>query len=351
MAADYQIPKDWLGKVKGSAAEAKQRIAAANRQRAEAASEPLSRILGVKDIQTGKWDANRVLETTLGGVQRAITRQDLAAFRQNISTVKSNFVAGVTAQQIINLSREIDRKRANDQIKMAVPVSASKGRVRFITNAGGETPGVHRHHVMVEFLDFGKEAAAADTKPRQAALNLRKSPLKIECDCGRWRFWYKYVATIGGYNAGSPETGFPKIRNPGLTGIACKHLLRVMHEITVRGSVLNFIAQQLEKAKGDDLSRARSTTEQAQAETIAKQQNQRRTSHEIKIKQIRDRVITAVKTTQKPKKAAQKSKPIPPAAQIAADPHAQLRALLKAAGQSESQIEAMIRASIENEGK
>lgn len=350
MAENYTPPDDWLGELKGSAEEAKKRIAADNKKRLEAGREPKSRILSVKDIQKGKWDADRILTTTLNGERREITAEDLKAFKQNISTAKDKFSKGISAQQVINHSRAIDRERANQQIKMAVPVSATKGKVKFITNAGGETPNVHRHHVVVEFLDFDKEAASGDTNARQSALRLRKSPLRIECDCGRWRFWYKYIATIGSYNAGTPENGYPKIRNSSLTGIACKHLLRVMHEITNGGSVIAFLANQIEKGKFDDLNRAQSRLSQKKAEEITKKQNKRTSTHELKVKEIAEKIKKAAEKAPKPKKEAPATKRVKPNTK-STDPYAQMRQVLKSMGSSDAQIEAMIAAHKATEGK
>ncbi len=76
--------------------------------------------------------------------------------------------------------------------------------------------------------------SAALGNPRPSAkvsYYLTKSYLKFDCDCGRHRFWYRYISTIGGFNAGRDETGFPKIRNPQLTGVACKHVLRTLTAI------------------------------------------------------------------------------------------------------------------------
>lgn len=335
----WQPPKDWLGELAGSAQESKQRIAGANKTRRDAGKAPQSRILSVKDIQKGKWDADRVLRTTLGGVLREITADDLRAFQQNIATTKTRFTGGMTAQQIINNALEIDRTRANEQIRFAVPVSASKGKVRFITNAGPESKDT-RHHVQVEFMDYDREAASADTNARQSALKLKRSPLKIECDCGRWRFWYKYIATIGGFNTGTPETGFPKIRNPHLTGVACKHLLRVMHEIQNGGATIAFLANHIEKGKAHDENKARTKLSQEQADKQVKNLG-RRTSEKHTVKVV-EAIIKAAKTTPKPKKKAART-------QQAVD-YAAMRAMLKSMGQSDAQIDAMIAASKANEG-
>ncbi len=300
MSDNYVPPKDWLGQVKGAAADAKNIHSAANQQRRSVNTIP--KILSVKDIQSGKWDADRTLKTTLGGVLREITHEDLKAFKENIKAVKNNFTGGMTAQQIINHSQQIDRDRATKQITMAVPVSASKGTVRFITNAGGETKGVHRHHVTVEFLRYESEASSADTNKRQSANRLRNSPLKIDCDCGRFRFWYSYIASIGGFKLGTQESGFPKIRNSHLKGVGCKHLLRVMQEIKKGGAITVFLAKQMDKGKAHDENKASSRFSQKEAEKLIKNQAKRTTGHEVKAREVREAIRKIADKAPKPVK-------------------------------------------------
>lgn len=328
----------WLGKLQGSGAEARQRAEADRQQRLEEGRRQGSIILNQKDILTGSWDAHKVLFTTLGGQVRPITSDDLAAFRQNIQTAQSRFKKGITAKQVIDWSLQEDRKRATDQIKMATPVSSVNGKVRYITNAGPDSE-VTRHHVTIEFLNYGAESASGGTDPRKAALRLRKGPLKIECDCGRWRYWYRYIATIGGFNAGRSETGFPKIRNPKLHGIACKHILRVMAEVDSGASTINFLSRLMEKAKASDEAKAVLRATQSGAEKAVKNQAKRTTGGEIKTSsQKRDERMA--------KAAANAAKKAPPpkrprkASTISANDAAKA---LAASGLSMEQIMALIK--------
>ena len=341
----YIPPKDWLGQLSGSAKEAKDLIAKDNQIRRN----EVAKILSVKDIQSGKWDADRTLRTTLNGVERDITLEDLKAFKKNISTVQANFSGGMTAQQVIKHSRQIDRERASQQITMAVPVSATKGKVRFITNAGPDSKDL-RHHVTVDFLHFDSQASAANKTSRQSALSLRKLPLKIYCDCKRFRFWYKYIATIGGFNAGTPETGFPKLKNPKLGGVACKHLLRVMKEIDSGGAIIGFLTKQMDKGKAHDENKASSKFSQKEAEKLIKHQAKRTTGHEVKAREVREAIRKVAAKTPKPVKTVGATKRVKPNKNLK-DPYAQMRAALKAMGQTDTQIEAMIAASKANEGK
>jgi hypothetical protein len=270
---------DWLGRIQGSGSEMRSRLAEDAKQRAEEGKRQGSIILNQKDVLTGQWDASKVLFTTLGGQLRTITGEDLQAFKYNIGQVQKNFTKGISAKQVIDLSLHEDRKRATDQIKMAVPVSSQNGKVRFITNAGPDSD-VSRHHVIVEFMNYGAEASSGLTDPKKAAQRLRKGPLKFECDCGRHRFWYRYIATIGGFNAGRPETGYPKIRNPNLYGVGCKHVLRVMSDINSGAATLTYLTKLMGKAKASDEAKAALRQRQEDAEKIV--QNQSRRSAEIK---------------------------------------------------------------------
>lgn len=257
----------WLPKLKGSAADQKDRAAKDAAQRRAAGAAPKSVILNAQDVQ-GEYDAHRLLKTTMGGQMRALTHDDLATFRHNIRQVQSRYQGGIRARQVLDLSLPIDRQRANEQIRMAVPVSAYGQRVRFMTNAGPDSDVTH-HHVIVDFLSYASAASGARGDAKQSATWLRKEPLRIECDCGRWRYWFRYIATIGKFNAGRDETGFPKIRNPDLHGVACKHILRVVAEVESSTAVHLFLVRLIEKARTKDDNKVSVQMSQADAEKLA----------------------------------------------------------------------------------
>ncbi len=197
---------------------------------------PRPMFLRPEDIAKGKdYDVEKVLFTTLGQQKgdrpRRITRDDILAFQDNILLLKDQYKKGITIQNIVNLSLQDDIDRANEQIHMAVPLSRKSGLVHFLTNAGPNSK-VQNHHVEVEFSNFNsvvfdiKKEAISTVKNRIA-----NGKIKFECDCERHTFWFRYMATIGGYGLGRQEGGFPKVRNPHLSGVACKHVLRVVHWI------------------------------------------------------------------------------------------------------------------------
>jgi hypothetical protein len=187
-------------------------------------------ILAPDDV-AGAYDAARVLLTTLGGQVRPITRDDLLAFQASAQQLGKRFKGGITAKQVIDLSMPIARQRTQRQIHTAFPVTAKGGRILFQTNAGPDSK--HRHHtVTVEFLNFDA-CVASPVAAKSIVPQLLKGAIKIDCDCEDWRYRLRYMATKGKYAAGPWfETGFPKITNPLLHGVGCKHVLRVCVLIT-----------------------------------------------------------------------------------------------------------------------
>ncbi len=105
-----------------------------------------------------------------------------------------------------------------------------------------------RHYVTVNLLNFMPVVASA-IKVDKTGLELSKGPLQISCSCGRWRYWLAYLATKAGYNSGHAEDAFPKIRNPGLHGIACKHILRVMGMIHQSPYMKQYMTTMVKKAR------------------------------------------------------------------------------------------------------
>lgn len=177
----------------------------------------------------GDYRVSRLLGTTLGGKLRAITTDDLKAFAATVKALGKKFKGGITAKEVISLSLPIDRQRANDEIKTAVPTAHRDGAMHFVTNAGPDSDKT-RHHVYVEFLEY-QSAVASPVKAGAMVKPMAEGRIRFRCDCGRFTYWYGYLATVGQFIYGDTQVNFPKIRNPHLVGVACKHSLRVMQQL------------------------------------------------------------------------------------------------------------------------
>lgn len=283
-----------LGNIRGANKEAAARYQGelAQRQRA-------SRTLSPNEV-SGDYDAGRLLSTTLGGESRALTHDDLRVFRQNVATLGKQFKGGVTAKSVIDMSLRIDRERADKQIRTAVPVQSMGGKIHFITNAS-KGSNVTRHHVHIDLMNFSA-AVSSPGKPADMVKLLTGGALKFDCDCGRHTYWYRYIATVGRFNAGRDEPAFPKIRNPTLTGIACKHVLRVMQQIQ-SPIIKSQIEKMIERGRAM-LSHKPTVLTKKEAEAIAKQQREREgwkrnkveSTGEKRIRLARARAIQTVAT-------------------------------------------------------
>lgn len=209
-------------------------------------------ILSADDL-SGLYDPSRGLFTTIDGKPRMLTADDILAFKAAVRDIQhkhgqykggkpTGAAGGILPKQVIDLSRPEDRQRGTKEIHMAVPVVNRAGVVHFQTNAGPNSD-VQRHHVHVQFM--GYDAALAGGLPvKEAAKQMAAGKVKFDCDCGRHTFWFRYIATIGNFNYGRAEDGFPKVRNPKLFGLACKHVLRVMAVIT-HGPTFQMFAQRM----------------------------------------------------------------------------------------------------------
>lgn len=279
---------------------------------ARAASKTLLR----PDDVSGEYDVGRALMTTMGGAPRMLTVDDLKQFKQQTARVKRERIKGITAKGVIDLSLPVDRKRANEEIRTAAPISTKGGTIKFMTNSGPNSDR-DRHYVTVDVRNFSAVAASA-IKLDKCGHELIKSPLAISCTCGRWRYWLAYVATVGGYNSGHREDAFPKIRNPGLTGVACKHVLRVMAAFSQSPQIKLYLSNMVKRAR-DQVEDKRRDEKVADAREMAElmrkdswRQRQIRTSDEKRQARMsaaqREAMAKAATKATAPKKPAPSSR-------------------------------------------
>ncbi|WP_294000910.1 hypothetical protein [Sphaerotilus sp.] len=251
-------------------AEAKARYKADLQQRLAA-----KHILDPQEVG-GAYNAGRALDTILNGQLRKITAEDLQRFAALAKSLGKKFAGGITAKQIINLAHPERRQRANTEIHYAVPMEIKGSVIHFTTSA---SPGSRaaRHHVYVDFVGLsGATAAPAEEEQLPAlARQLATGSIRIDCDCEDWRFVFRYIATVGNYNSMRPETGFPKIRNPQLDGVACKHVLRTVHLLT-QPIALQRIEQMIKLARGTLDRKATARLKKAQADDMALEQMARK---------------------------------------------------------------------------
>lgn len=206
---------------------------------------------------------SELLEFTLGDTKRnnelkkTMNAAVLDAYLANVKAASNKFLGGITPTDVINQSRREDINRANKQIFLASVFKRQGNIIHFVTNAGVGSSDTH-HYVSVQLLDYpelllGRTRAPSVTDVKKAVID---GKINFDCDCGRHQYWYRYLATVGKYNFGVDENRYPSTRNPKLTGVACKHTLRVMKHLMsphmiakVKGYATDDIAKASNKIK------------------------------------------------------------------------------------------------------
>lgn len=333
--------------------------AKANKQARETFEFDLQRRLGGKNILStedlsGLYDPARGLFTTAGGVPRPLNFQDLENFRAAVRELKERakskkFLGGIKPQQVIDLSWQEDRARAHKEITMATPVANRGGVIHFQTNSGPNSRTV-RHHVYVELLNY-QAAIASPADPSKMAKELLTGNVRFDCDCERHTFWFRYMASVGGYAYGRQETGFPKIRNPNLRGVACKHVIRVMALMVQSPTMRQYAARMISQAREalDNKNRALKIKDMEDIAAKLKKESwrQRAVKSTEEKRATRNKVSIAKQRDREQAKAAQKER-----ARLEKNRKAALKAiesnarkLLELGAINQQQLEAMLAAA------
>ncbi|WP_394211140.1 hypothetical protein [Psychrobacter piscatorii] len=266
--------------------------------------------------------AGELLEFTLGDTKRnrelkkTLNAAILDAYLANVKAASNKFLGGITPQQVINQSRVEDIKRANTQIHLASVFKRKGNVIHFVTNAGIGSKDTH-HYVTVQLLDYpnlllGRTKAPTVVDVREAVID---GKIRFDCDCGRHRYWYRYIATVGKYNYKIDENRYPSTRNPKLTGVACKHALRVMKYVTsphMIAKIRDYAREDIAKASNQVKSHRRtaSTLErEAMKQTEALNNWNGRLHWSKKIKQAATAAEKQIKAEQKRQQAKSPHQP------------------------------------------
>ena len=266
--------------------------------------------------------ANELLEFTLGDTKRnrelkkTLDAATLNAYLANVKAASNKFLGGITPQEVINHSRIEDIKRANTQIFLASVFKRKGNVIHFVTNAGIGSKDTH-HYVTVQLLDYPQLLLGRTKAP--TVLDVRKAvtegKIRFDCDCGRHRYWYRYIATIGKYNYGVDESRYPSTRNPNVSGVACKHALRVMKHVTsahMLARIRTYATDDIAKAS-NQVRPQRKTSKQlereAAAQTAALNNWNGRLHWSKRIKKAADDAQKQIKAEQKRQQAKQPNQP------------------------------------------
>lgn len=144
------------------------------------------------------------------------------------------------------------------------------GNILFFRVTGNSKP---QYQVRIQLEEWQKGIRDAHTNIHTVARKVAEGRISFDCQCGRHQYWYRYLACIGGFALDEPaEQDFPKIRNPGLKGCCCKHVLKVLRVLKSL-PVQRFIVAELEKGskkKGFGSSKAARLLEDIELKALSR---------------------------------------------------------------------------------
>ncbi|WP_213389011.1 phage tail protein [Enterobacter hormaechei] len=199
------------------------------------------------------------------------TLDDLKGFEKQRGKTREKFdnkTAGITYAQLVASSQAIDIKRANNAvddgsgIKRAVPLSLKHNVINIRVEASDKS--AHQHHLVKFRFEEWDQLVEDIAEDEKAGIKVTKAlcagRVSFDCDCGRHQYWYRYIATAGNFALAPPkEYAYPKIKNPKLQGVACKHVIHSLTRLQSSSWQLS-IARAMQKAAtqiafGDDKHR------------------------------------------------------------------------------------------------
>lgn len=191
------------------------------------------------------------------GEKREFSLAQLSEFAKKIEARQGKFessVKGVVVGDLVRMSLPVDKQRAKD-IAAATLYKLEGNTLYFRVTASGEThkgPSYYLVRVRLEEWHDQIKDSAAGNSYILAAQRASYGHVSFDCGCSRHQFWFRYLATIGGFGLTPEEHVFPKIRNRHLKGACCKHVLKTL--MVLQGSVIRgAIAKNMEaeaKRKG-----------------------------------------------------------------------------------------------------
>lgn len=172
------------------------------------------------------------------------TAEDLKRFEQMSKrfSKRRGTTQGITYLEVVARGRSIDIKRANNNVTDGSGISKASlialrgGNIAHIRVKASNKSKHEEHMVRVRFEGWDgamRNAGGHDKEDNEgytaAVAHACRDRVSFDCDCGRYQYWYRYLATLGNYQLSPPkEFAYTKIRNPNLVGVACKHITKAL---------------------------------------------------------------------------------------------------------------------------
>lgn len=189
----------------------------------------MARIKSISRIKSVSKNTNPILKHRLQNVpiqahKKTETKHNALTIREHGRAVKlvlDYYGKGINIDNVLKKSLKVDIIRAKTQLK-AFYIRSFRKNVFSFTVRASQLYEETSHQVEISW-DIDK-ANLEDTN-KNIFLN---TPIKAQCSCGRFTYWYRYLWTKASSCLGMQEQRYPRIRNATLDGMACKHILKVV---------------------------------------------------------------------------------------------------------------------------
>jgi len=202
---------------------------------------------------------NLVLQYGFKGREIEYSLQDLNKMASAAEKAAGKFkeeTKGVRVDQLVRASRipvnfvgkrrgMSDFRKAATQIGTAVMYKIQRNMLYFRVTSSGHTPKYGHYQVRIRLEEWDSQIMKTGTY-LVAARKAASGRVSFDCTCGRHQYWFRYLATIGGFALDPEEHVFPKIRNPRLSGACCKHVIKAL-AVLQGGAVHARIAKEMER--------------------------------------------------------------------------------------------------------
>lgn len=173
------------------------------------------------------------------------TVDDLKRFVEANARAQKTFrrdVRGVPLLQLEKASAHDDVLRSRN-VRSATLYKVNKNLL-FFSVTGNSRP---HYQVRIRLEDWDVALHSPYANALTAARTVATGRISFDCSCGRHQYWYRYLTHIGGFDVNPPaEQDFPKIRNPGLKGCCCKHVLKVLR-VLKSNTIHAFLATEIDR--------------------------------------------------------------------------------------------------------
>jgi hypothetical protein len=174
-----------------------------------------------------------ILDFGTKGEKRSYSLAKLQGMALAGERIKKKYNAATNGAKVGQLIAASDEKDINcvknGEIKTSALYKIHGNLLHFQVSASPQSNYTHHQvKVRLEEWDSQLDGLEADKTYLQAAKGAATGRVSFTCDCGRHRYWYRYLATTGHFALDPLEGVFPKIRNPHLSGCCCKHVIKTL---------------------------------------------------------------------------------------------------------------------------